>query len=129
MATTTPTTPKKPTKKQVLLSMLTLPLTEDQKNYVNHELDLLEGKATASSKKSTALKAENSALGKAILAKMVADRYRLFTIAELVKEVPACEGLSNQKIAAVLRPMVGVSVERLTEKGKSYYRWLRPEKQ
>ena len=55
---TTPTTPKKPTKKQVLLSMLALPLTEDQKNYVNHELDLLEGRATAASKKSTALNAE-----------------------------------------------------------------------
>lgn len=126
---TTPTTPKKPTKKQVLLSMFALPLTEDQENYVNHELDLLEGRATTASKKSTALNAENTALGKAILAKMVSDKYRLFTIAELVKEVPACAGLSNQKIAAVMRPMVGVSIERLTEKGKSYYRWLRPEKQ
>lgn len=129
MATTTPTTPKKPTKKQVLLSMYTLPLTKDQKEYVDHELDLLEGRAMAASKKSTALNAENTALGKAILAKMVSDKYRLFTIAELVKEVPACAGLSNQKIAAVMRPMVGVSIERLTEKGKSYYRWLRPEKQ
>ena len=89
----------------------------------------MEGRATAASKKSTALSAENAALGKAILAKMVSDKYRLFTIAELVKEVPACAGLSNQKIAAVMRPMVGVSIERLTEKGKSYYRWLRPEKQ
>lgn len=129
MATTTPTTPKKPTKKQVLLSMYTLPLTKDQKEYVDHELDLLEGRAMAASKKSTALNAENTALGKAIRAKMVSDKYRLFTIAELVKEVPACAGLSNQKIAAVMRPMVGVSIERLTEKGKSYYRWLRPEKQ
>lgn len=126
---TTPTTPKKPTKKQVLLSLYTHPLTEDQKKYVDHELDLLEGRAMAASKKSTALNAENTALGKAILAKMVSDKYRLFTIAELVKEVPACAGLSNQKIAAVMRPMVGVSIERLTEKGKSYYRWLRPEKQ
>jgi hypothetical protein len=55
---------------------------------------------------------------------MSAEPTRLFTITELIKECPACADLTNQRVSAIVRGMIGDSIERIEEKRKAYFRVL-----
>jgi hypothetical protein len=91
--------------------------------FIDHELELLTKKNSAD-KKPTAQQVENQGVAKAILAHLTAQPTRLFTITELMKEVPACAGLTNQRVSAIVRGMIGVSVERVEDKRKAFFRKL-----
>ena len=77
-------------------------------------------KKNSSEKKPTANQVANDTLKEAILAEM--EEGRLYTISEMMKELPSCADHSNQKLSAVIRQMLGVSVERVEEKRKAYFR-------
>ena len=47
---------------------------------------------------------------------------RLYTVTELIKEIPACAELTNQRVSALLRQMMPELVERVEEKRKAYFR-------
>lgn len=71
-------------------------------------------------KKPTAKQAENGILQAYIITNMADNRW--YTISEMIKEFPDLNDLSNQKVSALMRPMVDVSVEKSKEKGKTYFK-------
>ena len=98
-------------------------LSADEIAFIDHELELLAKKNSAE-KKPTAQQTANKGIADAIVAHLSADPSRLFTITELIKEVPACADLTNQRVSAIIRPLIGVSVERVEEKRKAFFRSL-----
>ena len=88
--------------------------------FINHELELLS-KKNASDRKPTATQKENETIKVAILAGMTENR--LYTVTEIIKEIPECGELTNQKVSALFRQLVAENkVERLEEKKKAYFK-------
>lgn len=88
---------------------------------IEKELELLAKKNSAE-KKPTAQQTANKGIQEAILDNMVEGK--LYTITDLIKTVPECADLTNQRVSALVRQMIGVSVERVEEKRKAYFRKL-----
>lgn len=95
------------------------PLTADEQAFIAHELELLAKKNSAE-KKPTAQQTANAGVADAICAHMVEGT--LYTITDLIKQVPACADLTNQRVSAIVRGMIGTKVERVEEKRKAYFR-------
>ena len=94
-------------------------LTEDERNFIKHELELLAKKNSAE-KKPTAVQVANEGLKKAILDFMVEGQK--YTITDLMKSVPCLADLSNQRVSALVRQLKDSgSVERTEEKRKAYF--------
>jgi hypothetical protein len=124
MANTTTST--KLTKAQKFAMLRAIPAVADNAmlvQFIDHEVELLTKKNSAD-KKPTAQQVENQGVAKAVVTVMQADPARLFTITELMKEVPACAGLTNQRVSAIVRGMIGTKVERVEDKRKAYFRFL-----
>ena len=113
---------KKPTKAQMFKQILdTYQLTPAEQEFIKHEMELLVKKNSAE-KKPTAQQVANAGVAEAIVAHLQAEPTRLFSITELIKEVPACADLTNQRVSAIVRGLIGTSVERIEEKRKAYFR-------
>ena len=91
--------------------------------FIDHELELLAKKNSAD-KKPTAKQTENEGIKTAIVEALADEPTRLFTITDMQKNIPACEGLANQRISAIIRPLIGNSIERVEDKRKVYFRYL-----
>ena len=110
---------KKMTKRDYFTAILSkYPLTDAEKAFVEHELELLEKKNSAE-KKPTAQQIANDGINTAILAGMTPNR--LYTITEIQKEIPECAELSNQRVSALIRQMVGNEIVRTEDKRKAYF--------
>ena len=112
---------RKPTKKQMFEGLLAMPtITEEQKKFIEHELELLT-KKNSGEKKPTATQVANEALKTAIADGMEVNR--LYTVTEVIKEVPACAGLTNQKVSPLMNAMVESGVlTKVVEKRRSYFK-------
>mgnify|MGYP003559081514 FL=1 len=99
--------------------MANYPLTEDEKSFVEHELELLAKKNSAE-KKPTAQQVANAGVADAIYDAM--EDGVLYTITDLIKQIPECAELTNQRVSAIVRGMIGSKVERIEEKRKAYFR-------
>ena len=77
-------------------------------------------KKNSAEKKPTANQVANQALVESILAEM--EKGKLYTITDMMKVLPSCKDLSNQKLSAIIRPLIGVSIERVEEKRKAYFK-------
>lgn len=99
-------------------------LSADEVAFIDHELELLAKKNSAE-KKPTAQQTANIGIGEAIVAKLNAEPTRLFTITEIIKEVPECADLTNQRVSAIVRGLIGSSIERVEEKRKAFFRAIR----
>lgn len=101
-----------------------LALSEVQANpalveFCKHELELLE-KKNSGTKKPTATQQANAGIKDAIYDGMEADR--LYTITEIIKEIPAASELTNQRVSALVRQMAADGlVVRTEEKRKAYF--------
>lgn len=94
------------------------PLTEDEQKFVRNELDLLAKKNA--SKKPTATQKANEGIKGAIL-DFLADGGK-YTITDIIKSVPECAELSNQKVSALVRGLVDEKkVVRVEDKRKAYF--------
>ena len=88
--------------------------------FIAHEMELLSKKNSAE-KKPTAQQVANVGIQTAILNGMEVGK--AYTITDLIKSVPECADLTNQRVSALVRQMVdGGSVERFEEKRKAYFR-------
>lgn len=94
-------------------------LTEDERKFVEHELELLAKKNSAD-KKPTAQQVANAGICDAIYEVM--EDGKLYTITDLIKTVPECAELTNQRVSAIVRGMLGTKVDRVEEKRKAYFR-------
>ena len=86
--------------------------------FIDHELELL-AKKNASDKKPTAQQTANEGIKAAILESMEVGRK--YTITDLLKEIPECADLTNQRVSAIVRQMIPTSIERVEEKRKAYF--------
>ena len=119
MATTTSSV-RKPTKKQMFEGLLKMPgLSEEQKDFIQHEIELLE-KKNSGEKKPTATQVANEALKMAIVEAV--EPNRLYTVTEMIKEIPALAGLTNQKVSPLANQLVEEGkLTKTVEKRRSYF--------
>ena len=101
-----------------LLTMSDVQANPDVVAFIEHEIELLDKKNSAE-KKPTAQQIANKVIADAIVAGM--ERDRLYTVTDLIKTIPACADLTNQRVSAILRGMTD-SIERVEEKRKTYFR-------
>ena len=101
-----------------LLNMAEVKANPDMVAFIEHELELLAKKNSAD-KKPTAQQTANEGIKQAILDGM--EDGRLYTITELQKSIPVCAELSNQRVSALVRQMVGVTIDRTEDKRKAYF--------
>ncbi len=76
-------------------------------------------KKNSAEKKPTEKQIANQGIQEAILEGMVEGQD--YTITDLIKSVPACADLTNQRVSALVRQMLGISIERVEVKGKAYF--------
>ena len=88
--------------------------------FINHELELL-AKKNASEKKQTPQQIANEGL-KAVIVEVLKANGGLMTITDIQKASAELAELSNQRISALVRQMVGISVERVEDKRKAYFK-------
>jgi hypothetical protein len=86
---------------------------------IDNELVLLAKKNSAE-KKPTAQQVANASVADAIYEGMVEGT--LYSVTDLIKTIPECADLANQRVSAIVRGMIGTKVERIEEKRKAYFR-------
>ena len=94
-------------------------LTEDEVKFIDHEIELLE-KKNAADKKPTAQQVVNKSTQDAIYEGM--ESGKLYTITDLIKSIPECAEMTNQRVSALVRQMIDVKVERIEDKRKAYFK-------
>ena len=111
---------KKMTKAQMFKQIMdTYPLTDAEKEFVQHELELLAKKNSAE-KKPTAQQVANDGIKSAIIESM--ENGVAYTITDIIKSVPACAELTNQRVSALMRQLVeSGAVIRTEDKRKAYF--------
>ena len=120
---------KKATKKEMFGTMknilfgIKLDIPEDTKEdlikFIDHEIELLNKKASASGQTKT--QAENEKI-KNIIAEELTRITRAVTISELIKESENLGQYSNQKLSALLKQMVeSGTVTKIVDKKKSLF--------
>lgn len=117
----TNTIEKKLTHIEILNAMLTIEDIQSNpifKEYVENEIAKL--KKRQETKKPTKTQEANADLRVAILAQMESEKS--YTITDMLKELPCCEGLSNQKVSAIVRLMLDENlVIKTITKRTSYF--------
>ena len=87
--------------------------------FIEHEMELL-AKKNASEKKPTAQQTANEGIKSAIVEGM--EKGKTYTITELIKSVPACADLTNQRVSSLVRQLIAEGkVVRTEEKRKAYF--------
>ena len=87
--------------------------------FVAHEMELLVKKNSAE-KKPTAQQVANASVQTAILNGM--ESGRAYTITDIIKEIPECADLTNQRVSALVRQLVDSgAVVRTEDKRKAYF--------
>lgn len=111
---------RKPTKKQMFTALLAMPgLSQEQKDFIQHEIDLLE-KKNSGEKKPTATQVANEALKVAIVEAVEPNRQ--YTVTEMIKEIPALAGLTNQKVSPLANQLVEEGkLIKTVDKRRSYF--------
>ena len=89
------------------------------RDFIAHEMELLEKKNSAP-KKPTSAQIANEAIKDAIVNGMEANR--LYSVTEIIKAIPECADLTNQRVSALLRQLKeDGKVIRTEEKRKAYF--------
>ena len=80
-------------------------------------------KKNASPKKQTAQQKKNAELKDVISEFLAENKDNGFTVTDILKEIPALEGDSNQHVSALMRQLVqDNAVEKYSEKRRTYFR-------
>ena len=96
-------------------------LTADEIAFIDHEVELLTKKNATKSSKLTPAQEANEATKSAIY-DYLADKGEPMTISQMIKEIPECEGMSNQKVSALVRQMyTAMTLVRNEVKGVAWF--------
>jgi hypothetical protein len=116
------TTSTKLTKAQKFAMLRAIPAVAENAmlvEFIDHEVELLTKKNSAE-KKPTAQQAANAGIATAIIEGM--EPNRLYTVTEVIKSIPQCADLTNQRVSALLRQLVEAGkVKRTEDKRKAYF--------
>lgn len=102
-----------------LLNIEEVKSNETLVEFINHELELL-AKKNSSEKKPTAVQTANEGIKSAILNGMEVGK--MYTITDLIKDIPEISELTNQKVSALVRQLMPEYIEKIEDKRKSYFR-------
>ena len=95
------------------------PFTKDEVEFIDKQIALLDKKSSGE-RKPTATQVANEVLKNAIVTYM--QNNTMYTVTSIIKSVPECDGLSQQKVTAMFRQLVDSGkVTKTTEKGKTYF--------
>lgn len=95
-------------------------LSAEHKAFLEGRIAQLDKKSASKSDKPTATQKANAELKDKILAEMEVDK--AYTISDMLKALPSCAELSNQKVSAVMKQMVEAGlVVRSEDKRKAYF--------
>jgi len=116
-------TTKKLTKRDHFNALLTIPAVQENPalvEFINHELELLANKNRADNKANKERHDQNEVIQQGILEFMeVGEKY---TISRLIKECPACEGLSHPKVTSLIHDLKNREmIIRTEEKRQAYF--------
>ena len=85
-------------------------------------------KKNASPKKQTTQQKKNAELKDVISEFLAENKDNGFTVTDILKEIPALEGDSNQHVSALMRQLVqDNAVEKYSEKRRTYFRYKAPD--
>ena len=119
---TNTTTSTKLTKAQKFAMLRAIPAVAENAmlvEFIDHEVELLSKKNSAE-KKPTAQQVANAGIVTAIIEGM--EPNRLYTVTEVIKSIPQCADLTNQRVSALLRQLVEAGkVKRTEDKRKAYF--------
>ena len=120
----TNTSSSKLTKKDHFNAILsTYNLSEEHRAFLEHELELLENRSNRE-KKPTAAQMLNANIKDEIFNGMEKDR--IYTVTEIIKEIPACADFTNQRASALVNQMVDDGrVEKIVEKRRSHFKAIK----
>lgn len=114
---------KKVTKREyygMILEMAEVQKRQDLVDFINHEIELLDKKA--SNKRPTKVQVENENI-KNIILKTLTNLDRVATISEIQEANEELQELSNQKISALLKLLINDNkVTRIEDKRKAYFK-------
>ena len=119
---------KKITKKEMFVQVIAMAqgkevtVTVDELvAFATHEIELLEKKANSKSKADTEKAVADSKLMSAIVDHLT-ETGKALTVSELMTEVAELDGLSNQKVSALMKKLVDADkVVKATDKRKSVF--------
>lgn len=95
-------------------------LSAEHKAFLEGRIAQLDKKSASKSDKPTATQKANAELKDKILAEMEYDK--AYTISEMLKVLPCCAELSNQKVSAICNQMVKDNLMiKVEDKRKSYF--------
>ena len=99
------------------------PITEEVRERLEALKASVEKKNASSTKTLTATQKLNEGFKADIVDYLSADPNRMFSVSELMKEIPSLADLTNQKVSALMRQLVlDEKVERIEDKRKTYFR-------
>ena len=88
--------------------------------FIQHELELLDRKNASGEKKMTATQVANENLKEQLVEEM--EENRLYTISEMLKVLPCCAELTNQKVTRLVSDLVKDNkIIRTEDKRKAYF--------
>ena len=95
-------------------------LSAEHKAFLEGRIAQLDKTSASKSDKPTATQKANAELKDKILAEM--EEGKAYTISDMLKALPSCAELSNQKVSAVMKQMVEANiVVRTEDKRKAYF--------
>lgn len=111
----------KKTQKEMYIEILNgYGLSAEHKAFLEGRIAQLDKKSASKSDKPTATQKANAELKDKILAEMAEGK--AYTISEMLKALPSCAELSNQKVSAIMKQMVEANlVVRTEDKRKAYF--------
>ena len=112
---------KKMTKHEMFAQILSHTNDESERDFILHEMELLDKKNSAKATKLTPAQEVNEGIKSAIV-DYLADCSEPMTISQMIKDIPQCSGLTNQKVSALVRQLtVAMTVKRAEVKGVAYF--------
>ena len=95
---------------------------EAERKFIEHEMELLAKKnAPKGEKKLTPTQEANEGIKSAIY-DYLKEKGKPMTITQMIKEIPECAGLTNQKVSALVRQMVDAFIiARKVDKGVAWF--------
>lgn len=113
---------KKKTKKEMYAQILSHTTDPEEREFLEHEQELLAKKNAGGAKTLTPTQKANEDTKSAIVEHLSAVGEGM-TITDMIKNVPACEGLTNQKVSSLVRQLCDALVlVRYEEKGRAYFK-------
>ena len=114
-------TTKKMTKREMFAQILSHTTDEAEKAFIAHEMELLDKKNSAKATKLTPAQEANEGIKSAIV-DYLAEVGEPMTISQMLKDIPQCQGMSNQKVSALVRQLtMAMTVKRAEVKGVAYF--------